>query len=351
MPATDGLLAGRWPVAILITLGCAVGIALVVGGATTAVAFSSFNPDWDGTSDLRTLASDAGSDAVVIRNTSQYSGHGQGDVAFVIAPTDSYSPAAADAVTAYVERGGTLVVAARDGDAAPALLEAVGADARPIGPTLRDERTYHRSPALPEASNVTDHALVANVSMVTLNYGTAIKPGNATVLIRSSEFSYLDRDDNQSPSENETLQAHPVVTTEPVGQGQVVLISDPSVFINVMQDETGNEAFAAALVADAETTLVDVSHVAALPPIVAVLLAIRDSVALQLGVGVGAVAAVWAGTRIFRAREQDSDPLAPVDEATVTEGASELFPGVDSERIEKITEGIISHRDENSDDE
>jgi len=81
-----------------------------------------------------------------------------------------------------------------------ALLSDVGATARLDGALLRDERNYYRSPALPVAQPVEEHPYTSGATDLTLNYGTAVTPNDATTLVRTSEFAYLDTDRSGSLS-------------------------------------------------------------------------------------------------------------------------------------------------------
>lgn len=339
------------PVLVAAALVVAVAGALVVGGATSSADFGSFNPDWDGTSDLRSIADAEDAEPVVVRNATSYDDYGRGDVAFVLAPESGYDDAEAAGVREFVERGGTLVVAERDGQHGDALLSSVGATARPVGPVLRDDRNYHRSPALPVADDVANHSLVADVPSVTLNHGTALDPGDATVLVASSEFSYLDRDASGSRSGDEAVRSYPVATVESVGDGRVVVVGDPSVFINAMSDRAGNEAFARSLVADADHALVDVST-SSVPPLVAALLTVRGSPTLQALLGLGGLVAVAASSRLLGRRRSDG-PLG--DDETPTSRGNRFEGGrstaVDSRRSFGTTEGILRNPDEPGDDE
>lgn len=340
------------PRAALVVLAVAVGVAVTVGATTTGAAFGAFNPSWEGTSDLRTTADEAGSDPVVVQDTTQYDEYGDGDVAFVLAPVETYDETDAARVRAFVERGGTLVVADRDGGPARDLLEALGANARPRGPVLRDERSHHRSPALPIADDVGDHPLVAGVASITLNYGTAVEPDNATVLVATSEFAYLDSDGSGDVSEDEELASHPVVTVEDLDDGRVVVVGDASVFINVMQDRHGNRAFATALVDGTNATLVDTSHRESVPPLAGAVLALRSSTLLQVGLGLWAVAMVGLAARV--AGRADRPPDVAPGEAPGGDGSEPDRVdrrGVYRDRLDRAVEGLMNGRSEPRDDE
>ena len=118
--------------------------------------------------------------------------------------------------------------------------------------------------------------MTGSAEQVTLNYATAIEPGEATVLVRTSEYGYLGEADDELDDDDE-LAAYPVATVEAVGDGQVVAVGDPSVPINAMIDQPDNAAFVAGLYAEQTTVAFDLSHVDAVPPLTAAVLTLQAS--------------------------------------------------------------------------
>ena len=85
------------------------------------------------------------------------------------------------------------------------------------------------------------------------------------------------------------------MTVEPVGDGTVIAVSDPSLFINAMLEQPDNEVFAANIAAANEQTLLDSSHTTPTPPLVVGLEWLQDTPAVAAVGGVvvvGLVAAV-----------------------------------------------------------
>lgn len=326
--------------------------ALVYGGATSVAAFGAFNPSWDGTSEIRGLAGDAGADTEIATNTTSYATHGNETVAVIVAPSEPYDDADIDRIEAFLDRGGTLLIAARDG-AANDLLERLNADARLDGALLRDDRSHYRGPALPEATNVSNHPLTADVDALTLNYGTAVDPGGSTVLIATSNYGYLDRNDNGRVDDDETLDSYPVATTERVADGRVIVVSDGSAFINVMADRPGNRAFATNAFNGSETVLMDTSHGGDVPPVIAGVLTVRNSPPVQGGlVGLALVAVFAWQRRLYPGR---SDPTveasAEADADALATSASRRHPAMDRGRLTKLMKGIKSLNSQADDDE
>ncbi len=338
------------PRAVLVVFAVVTLSALVFGAATSAAAFGAFNPSWEGTTDIRGIASDAGAETTVAENTTEYEAYGNETVAVVLAPGEPYTETEIERIEAFLERGGTLLVADRAGEGNE-LLAALGADARVDGALLRDERNYYRASALPRATNVTDHPLTEDVDALTLNYGTAVDPGGATVLASSSDVAYLDRNDNGQPDDEEELDTYPVATTENVSEGRVVVVGDASAFINVMAERPGNRQFARNLFSDGDTVLVDTSHSGGVPPLIAALLAVRGSPALQFGlVGVGLLVAFGWQRRAFDRDDEDELRRRPSPE-TLADSATDRHPEFERSKVRRLMRGIKSINSQETSDE
>jgi hypothetical protein len=285
------------PKAVLVALAVMLAGAVVVSVSTSTASYGPYNHDWDGTTAVRSMAADADADVELVHETSAYSSVPPGDaVAFVLSPDSPYRPSEATRVTDFVRSGGTLVVADDYGPHANELLRQLGTSARLDGRPVRDIRSNYRSPAMPVATPVADHPFVAGVESVTFNHGTVVEPGEATPLVNTSEHAYVDADWNGGLGPNETLENHTVATVERVGEGQVVVVGDASAFINAMVERPGNRNFVRVLLSGHGTVVLDHSHTDGLPPAVLAVLVVRESAALQFGLGTLAVGAlaVWS---------------------------------------------------------
>ena len=355
--AVDIVRERDYPRALLATVAAVVLVVLVVGASVSTVSFGLYNSRWNGASALQEQADTVGTEADVVRDTDAYGGVPANEtVAVVLSPSEPYTEAEAADVRRFVRRGGTLVVAEDVREHSNDLLAAVGADARVDGTLLRDKQFNWRSSALPVATNVSNHSLVANVSQLTLNHGTAVRPNGATVLVSSSEFGFLDTNDNGDIDADERLGTYPVATVESVGQGRVVVVSDPSIAINAMLEREGNRAFVRSLLGGREYVLLDYSHVAGLPPLALAVLLLRQSALLQLLVGIGAVLAVaawvrnpdWRGRVAARLRPDRADARAsggPLpSEAAMIEYVADQHPTWDRERIERVVRAARERR-------
>lgn len=370
-------LAIDWPRALLAALTFTLIVAILLAASTSTAAFGAYNPAWDGASDLRAQADAVGADSEIVLNTSTYGEVEESQtVALVLSPDRPYTPGEADRLRRFLRRGGTLVVAEDFGPHGNALLRDLGADARFDGVLVRDERHNYRTPAMPVARNVSDHPLSMDVNALTLNHGSTLEPGNATVVVRTSEFAYSDVNRNDQLDETETLASSPVVAVEPIGQGRVISVSDPSLFINAMLDRSGNRQFVRNVFGTGEQVLLDYSHAERLPPLALVVVVVRQTPVLQVLLGLLGLAIVGAWSRgslgrlglrmreTIRPRLRDStsvhlgDWLLPdtpeetgVDQASLVAYLRHQHPEWDEERVRRVTKGVITGRAERRDDE
>ncbi|AQL42266.1 hypothetical protein BV210_05855 [Halorientalis sp. IM1011] len=329
-----------------------VATAVVFAGSTSTAAYAPHNPSWDGTSELRAQTESAGAEWDLARATAAYgSVDPDGTVAVVLSPDREYGTDEAAAVRSFVRDGGTLVVAEDYGSNGNELLDAVNASARVDGRSLRDERNYYRSPALVDATNVSDELAADGVESLTLNHGTAVHPNGSTVLVATSPYGYLDGNQNGELDDSESLRSHPVATSESVGEGRVVVVGDPSVFINAMQEREGNSAFVRTLVDEDDRVLVDISHGEPVPPLAMAVLVLRETPLAQLLVGTSAIfaLAVWTTrpsllergrTRLARLRGHrpafEDDGV--VSREAVLEHVAARHPEWDRDRVERLVD-------------
>lgn len=267
---------------ILVVLAGLTLLTMAFGASTSGTAFSPYNPDWQGGQELRSVATDDPAGSVWLRNASGYPLEEPADTVVVALSPGSPGAEGERRLSQFVREGGTLVVA-DDGDGqGNELLAAAGAGARIDTTPLRDEHRNGPSGAFPIAGNVTGHELTRGVDAVTLNYAGTVEAGGADVLIRSSEFSYRDRNGNERLDANEDLRRYPVASVEAVGDGRVVAISDSSLFINSMMDRTDNRAFARSLVGGGSRVVIDTASGTAVPPLAAVTITLRRSPLVQV---------------------------------------------------------------------
>lgn len=344
------------PRAVLLALLVFTVIALGVAAGTSTASFGTYNPTWDGTAELRRIASDADAEPRIIENTSAYRDvQPRGTVAVILSPDSSYRDTELQQLRRFIRDGGTLVVAEDFGSHGNEILTGIDSSVRFDTRLLRDEREYHRAPDFPVVEPVADHPLVSDVESLTLNHGTVIEPAEATVVVASSPYGYLDGNRNGAPDPDETLRSRPVVTVERMGDGRVIAVGDPSLFINAMLDRGGNRVFVTNLFDDQDRVLLDVSHATALPPLVRLVLFVRNTPLATVAIGLIVVVATgyWVGhPSIFSDRWSPTtteDSEFSLDENTLLASFERRWPGESDHRIERLFTAFKSPPDDNGD--
>lgn len=288
-----------YPLLLLASLVVIAGVAVLVVGSTSTAAFSPHNTGWDGTDQLHDLAAENGAVAVATSIDRYESAEPSSTTAVVLAPESAYDSTETDQISTFVEDGGTLIVADDTGPNGNQLLAGVGATARFDGAMLRDREHNFRQSSFPVATNVSESPITRDVDQLTLNNGTVVEPRGARLVVASSPFGYLDPTGTDELDEETEFRTYPVVTIESVGDGTVIAVSDPSLFINAMVERPDNGAFATNIAETSEMTLLDATHTAQRPPLVGGVSWLQDrpTVATVVGVlviGLVAVVSRWS---------------------------------------------------------
>lgn len=345
--------AGRLAKVLAVALALVLLVTTLWAGSTSATAFGVYNPQWDGAADLREQATAVDVDTVVATDTSAYDDVTAGEtVALVLSPDEAYG-SDGERLQEFVESGGTLVVAEDFGPHSDSLLTRVGASARFDGRLLRDERRYSRNPNFTVATGVTDEPLVDDVPRLTTNHGTSVVQNDATVLVNTSSYAYLDSDRDGDLGEQETMRQYPIATVEKVGNGRVIAVSDPSLFINAMLQRSGNSAFVRSILEGHTTLVLDYSHAEQLPPLTAATLALRGSLFFQLLLGLGGVAVIVLGADrvvpLWRGRPSTEDD-AP-DPRGLLQSTLNRHPDWEAGRLSRLMTGVMTSEPKEGEDD
>ncbi|WP_458189239.1 DUF4350 domain-containing protein [Haladaptatus sp. NG-WS-4] len=341
-----------YPRLLLLILTVAIVGGLLFAISTSTAAFSSYSMKWNGAAELHSVASNAGAESKIVQDTSDYADVDPNDtIAVVISPIIEYGPTERSRVKKFVRNGGTLIVAEDFGGHSNSLLRSIGANARIDGRLVRDVQFNYRSPAMPVIRNTSNHRLTKGVDTLTFNYGTAVRPHDSTVLATTSDYAYLDTNQNQKLDTNESLTATPVASTERVGKGRVIVIGDPSLFINAMIDQSDNRAFVHHIFERHQVVMLDYSHSARLPPLVRAVMMLRTSPPLQILLGIIGVLgfAGWARrprqwiSELYRNSPEQDTP--EISEKELVDYIEKHHPEWDSQRIERVVAALHEHRE------
>lgn len=305
------------PQLVLFALCAVLVIAIVAAGISTAAPFAAYNNDWTGTTDLRNAAlADDNTTVVVDSPATNAPAPTATTTALVLGVPDNTTAVEATSEN-VLAGGGTVVITDEVPETTNSLLETLGATAAVERGPIRDPRSYYRQPVLPivTTTNATDELAGTEV---TLNHAGVLTPGEATVLATTSQFAYVDENQNERFDAAESLGARPVMTRESVGNGTVIVISDSSVFINAMYAREGNRALADWLYADSDTLVLTGSAVRPLPRLVTGLLWVKSTPMSQT-----ALLAVGASTVLLASRKRYRTALIDRLRPHVNTGKSE----------------------------
>lgn len=190
--------------------------------------FQPDNPFWNGSRAL--------SDAVRITPLDSFSELlvSPRGVTLIVIPYRQFDAGELEALDGFVAAGGVLLLA-DDFGWGNQVLEHLGLGARFSGQALLDPLFHYKSRGLPRVNFVAGDPLTGGLEHLTLNYAT-ILVGVApdSVLAVSSSFSFLDGNGNGAADPGEPTGQQVVMSRHALGQGQVVLLADPSVFISGM---------------------------------------------------------------------------------------------------------------------
>ncbi len=164
---------------------------------------------------------------------------------FIIGPSRGFTAEEINAINNYLEAGGRVVVLDEVGSG-NVLLRGLRLETRFNGSLLRDSVFFYPSPEFPQATNeVLEKAVV-------LNYATVLSLREPyQVLLESGLTSYLADGRNISGP-------FPVAALLGYGEGELVLVSDSSIWLNSMIDHGANKALLGELLRGG--ALIDVGH-------------------------------------------------------------------------------------------
>ncbi len=218
--------------------------------------FSIYNTGWNGTSELAVRTEQRGSftpnielagegsTEVTQRELTEYDVDPNQTSIMIIGPEQDFTEEEKEYVDNFLEQGGRLVLADNFGSA-NTLLEGLDTNSSFHSEPLLD-MAFDKEPHFGIAYDVKEHDLTENVSHILLNNPTAVNKGEEAVsLLNSSRASWLDEGQTEEPEDmdRKDYDQYPLVTVEEYGEGELVLISDPSIFINHMNDRMDNDVF------------------------------------------------------------------------------------------------------------
>jgi hypothetical protein len=135
-----------------------------------------------------------------------------------------------------LESGG-IVLLADDFGTGNSLLETLNVSALFSRKALADLYYYSKEPGFPVITDFSPSPATDNLTAIVLNRPSYIEIENSSLVTKigsSSTFSFVDIGGQGRPFANETIDSYPVMASVRIGKGMLLLMADPSMFINDM---------------------------------------------------------------------------------------------------------------------
>ena len=243
---------------VILTIALVIILAIVVWFFPSNEDFRIENPFWNGTRDISSSYPVSPLQSLFDLPPSP---HGS---TLILIPYLDFTRAELGELNSFVTKGGTLILA-DDYGYGNQVLEYLGLKARFSGQVLLDPLFSYKNKWLPRISHLASSSVTSNTESLVFNHATClIDVETNDVLAQSSSFSFLDLNGNQAWDKDEPTGPLPVISHHNLGSGQIILVSDPSIFINSMETIESNYTFIQNLTAiTTAELLIDQSH---LPP-------------------------------------------------------------------------------------
>ena len=276
----------------------AAALVLTVHLSANNLEFSRYNTGWNGTSQF---FSDLDRHHVsMITDPAQLASYPNDTVLLVIAPARKPPEKEISAYRAFVERGNTLFLA-DDFGSGNNMLRGIGSRIFILEGNLSSiDREYADSYSV-VVYRTANETITGHSAALVLNRPAPLAGGEP--LFMTSIMSWIDENGDKRINSNEVMGKFPVMSAEKIGRGKLVVLSDPSIFINSMQDldpRWDNRRFVQDILNGNGTVLIDQmnSRTRDAEGISEILHLIRTTITTELlFLGVLVLAAAWAWRR------------------------------------------------------
>lgn len=221
---------------------------------TAPIDFSRYNVQWNGTSQFFEKI-----DATDVTDFSTLNSSSNATL-LIIAPIRDYSLQEAEAVRTFLLRG-NVVILADDFGTGNTLLQSMGSGITLLQNNLSSVDTGYNESTAVLAYPYQSHTLLKGVSTLCLDRPSAILSGNP--LMTTSFLSWIDTNGNHHVDRDEMLGRYTIMANETYGEGELIVVSDPSIFINGMvggRNRWNNQRFIDNIIGIGSPILIDTRH-------------------------------------------------------------------------------------------
>ncbi len=234
-----------------VILSLALSIIILITLTASYLEVDDFmldNPFWNGLSEVNNLLKPR-----ALYSYSELPMSGYNMTLLIIGPEKNFTYSEAEAVAGFINRGGRVILADESGFG-NSLLERLNLSVRIYGGLLVDPLFKERNEKLPRARYLSSNY----VGEVVLNYASVIE-GCSNPLLSTSSYSYIDENLNDEWDEGEDKGPFTVGCSVKIGEGELIIFSDSSLFINSMIGKGLNKKLLLNIVED-RNVLIDHSH-------------------------------------------------------------------------------------------
>jgi hypothetical protein len=186
----------------------------------------------------------------------------------IIGPSANFTRNESAKIHQFLGSGG-IVLLADDFGTGNSLLEALNVSTRFSRNPLADLYYYSKDPHFPVITDFSPSPATDNLTAIVLNRPSYIETENSSSVMKigsSSPFSFVDIGGQGRPFANETIDSYVVLASVRIGKGMLLLMADPSAFINDMIGLYDNmQLFQNALRMGDGSVIFDTAHLANAP--------------------------------------------------------------------------------------
>lgn len=209
---------------------------IIVQLSANDMEFSRDNPGWNGTSsffsDLDRHHTLEAADSTTL------AGQPKNSTLLIIAPKRHPTALELTAYRTFLQEGNRIVLI-DDFGTGNEILNGIGSKIRIIPGNLSSLDRRYADPGSVVAYRVTEENEFPLPRDVALNHPASLDGGSPLIL--TSVLSWVDANGDRRLNSGEEMGTFPVMVTETIGPGEVIVLSDPSIFINSMYHQVENE--------------------------------------------------------------------------------------------------------------
>lgn len=213
----------------------AAAFILVMHLSANNLEFSRYNAGWNGTS---SFFSDLDRHRCMeISDPKKLAGHPHTTILLIIAPHRHPTAEELAAYGGFLKEGNTIFLA-DDFGTGNEILAGIGSRVSILPGNLSSLDRRYSDPYSVIAYRTAEESPVSLPVDLVLNRAAPLEGGSPLML--TSVMSWTDANGDRRLNAGEDMGTFPVMVTDSLGSGQLIVLSDPSIFINSMYSQTEN---------------------------------------------------------------------------------------------------------------